>query len=210
MVREVEEEARFAASWTGRAALDPRVLDALARVPRHEFMSEDDAAWAYANAARPIGCGQTISQPYVVALMTDLARIGPQDAVLEIGTGSGYQAAVLSLLARRVDSVERVPLLAREAAARLDRLGYRNVEVHEGDGWSGWPPREPYDAILLTAASPEVPPPLPAQLAPGGRLVLPVGSPGAEQDLVLIEKDAQGRVRESRVLPVAFVPLVRS
>jgi protein-L-isoaspartate(D-aspartate) O-methyltransferase len=208
LVREIEAEARATASWTGRAAFDPRVLAALATVPRHRFMPERDADQAYLNAARPIGCGQTISQPYVVALMTDLARVGPDDVVLEIGTGSGYQTAVLATLAKRVYSVEAIESLGVSARERLARLGYANVEVRIGDGWEGWPEHAPYAAIVVTAAAPEIPQPLVEQLAPGGRLVIPLGAAWSEQELVAGEKDATGALRTRSVLPVAFVPLV--
>jgi protein-L-isoaspartate(D-aspartate) O-methyltransferase len=208
MVREIEAEARATAGWTGRAAFDPRVMAALAAVPRHAFMPERDADQAYLNAARPIGCGQTISQPYVVALMTELARIGPDDVVLEIGTGSGYQTAVLASLAKQVYSVETLESLGVAARERLARLGYANVEVRIGDGWEGWPEHAPYAAILVTAAAAEIPRPLVEQLAPGGRLVIPVGPAWSEQELVAGEKDTAGELRTRRVLPVAFVPLV--
>jgi protein-L-isoaspartate(D-aspartate) O-methyltransferase len=209
LVRQIQEEARASAGWTARAQLDPRVLDALARVPRHLFVRPDDAAFAYADHARPIDCGQTISQPFVVALMTDLARIGPGDRVLEVGTGSGYQTAVLASLAGQVFSVELHEPLARAARERLARLGFGNVELRVGDGWAGWPEQAPYAAIVVTAAASELPEALVAQLAPGGRLVIPVGPAGAAQDLLLAEKDASGAVHTRSVLPVAFVPLVR-
>jgi len=209
MLRAIEEEVRATAAWTGRAELDPRVREALARVPRHAFVPPGEEAYAYCNVARPIGCGQTISQPYIVAIMSDLACIGPDDTVLEVGTGSGYQAAILAELARRVYSVEAVGELAGAARERLAGLGYRNVEVREGDGWEGWPEHAPFDAILVTAAAPEVPPPLVEQLRPGGRLVMPLGRPFAEQELIVLEKHGDGRTTTREVLPVAFVPLVR-
>jgi protein-L-isoaspartate(D-aspartate) O-methyltransferase len=210
LVQEIEADARSTAAWTGRETFDPRVLEALRRVPRHEFVPPEVADQAYWNTARPIGRGQTISQPYVVALMTDLARIGPDDRVLEIGTGSGYQAAVLACLAQRVYSVEAIEELALAARERLARLGYPNVEVRVGDGWTGWPEHAPYAAVLVTAAAPEIPPALVEQLAAGGRIVIPLGPAWSSQDLVFGEKDAEGRLHTRPVLPVAFVPLVRS
>jgi len=208
MVAAVVEMMRFTAPATGRERLGKRVLAALGKVPRHRFVPEVDAGNAYLNTALPIGRGQTISQPYIVALMTELAELGPEDTVLEIGTGCGYQAAMLAELAGRVYSVECLEELAQAARERLERLGYRNVEIRSGDGWAGWPEHAPYQAILVTAAAREVPPPLLEQLAPGGRLVLPLGRPWQPQSLVVIEKDADGTTREREVLPVAFVPLV--
>ena len=208
MVAAVVEMMRFTAPATGRERLRERVLAALGKVPRHHFVPEVDAGNAYLNTALPIGRGQTISQPYIVALMTELAELGPEDTVLEIGTGCGYQAAMLAELAGRVYSVECLEELAQAARERLERLGYRNVEIRSGDGWAGWPEHAPYQAILVTAAAREVPPPLLEQLAPDGRLVLPLGRPWQPQSLVVIEKDADGTTREREVLPVAFVPLV--
>jgi protein-L-isoaspartate(D-aspartate) O-methyltransferase len=209
MLREIEAGMRETAAWTGRARLSPRVLAALRDVPRHEFVPGASQDAAYANVPLPIGSGQTISQPYIVALMTELAEVAPGDRVLEVGTGCGYQAAVLAELASRVYTIETVPGLAAAARDRLARLGYANVEVREGDGWGGWPEQAPFDAILVTAAAREVPPPLVAQLAPGGRLVLPVGDTAFSQQLLVVEKDADGNVKERGVLPVAFVPLTR-
>lgn len=209
MVRQIEAEARETAAWTGRAELDPHVLDAMRRVPRHEFVRPGDATVAYVNTALPIACGQTISQPFVVALMSDLARVEPEDVVLEVGTGCGYQTAVLCELAHHVYSVEIVPELAEAATKRLSRLDYVNFTVRAGDGHNGWPEHAPYDAIVVTAATPEVPPALYEQLAVGGRLVIPVGEAPHVQNLMVIDKDAQGRVQARSVLPVAFVPMTR-
>jgi protein-L-isoaspartate(D-aspartate) O-methyltransferase len=208
MVAAVVEMMRFTAPVTGRERLDERVLAALGKVPRHRFVPEDDAGNAYLNTALPIGHGQTISQPYIVALMTELAELGPEDTVLEIGTGCGYQAAMLAEVAGRVYSVECLEELAEAARERLKDLGYRNVEIRSGDGWAGWPEHAPYRAILVTAAAREVPPLLLEQLAPGGRLVLPLGRPWQPQSLVAIEKDLDGTTHEREVLPVVFVPLV--
>ena len=221
MVATIAEEVELTARWLGRATLDPRVTAAMARVPRHRFVPEDQRLWAYENRPLPIGWGQTISQPYMVAVMTELASIGPEDRVLEVGTGCGYQAAVLAELAARVITVECVPELAAEARQRLAELAVDTVEVHEGDGSKGWPAGAPYRAILVTAAAEEqIPPALIEQLAPGGRLVIPVGPrrggfrgvfgrfAGEDQRLLLIAKDEAGAVSETSVLPVAFVPLI--
>jgi protein-L-isoaspartate(D-aspartate) O-methyltransferase len=188
---------------------DPRVKDAIARVPRHLFVPPAQQPHAYENRPLPIGHGQTISQPYIVALMTDLLKPGKQDRVLEIGTGSGYQAAVLAELVRSVYTIEIVAPLATEARARLERLGYRNVEVRAGDGYKGWEERAPFDAIMVTAGADEVPPPLVKQLKAGGRMVIPVGPAGSIQSLTLIEKQADGTVRTNEIIPVRFVPLTR-
>ncbi|MBI1734321.1 MAG: protein-L-isoaspartate(D-aspartate) O-methyltransferase [Candidatus Rokubacteria bacterium] len=205
MIEEIEAEARAAADCTGKEAFDRRVLEAMARVPRHEFVPPDERSVAYDNEPLAIGFGQTISQPFIVALMTDLLAPESGDRVLEIGTGSGYQAAILAELAAEVYSIEIVAELARRAAARLERLGYDNVVVRAGDGYAGWPARAPFDAIIVTAAAREIPPPLIAQLKPGGRLVIPVGAGAFDQELVVIEKRADGSLRRRSILPVAFV-----
>ncbi|MGH8620003.1 MAG: protein-L-isoaspartate(D-aspartate) O-methyltransferase [Burkholderiales bacterium] len=191
----------------GRAEFSPRVMAAMAKVPRHRYVPDDLLAQAYANHPLPIGHGQTISQPFVVALMTELLDLKGGERVLEVGTGSGYQAAVLAELAREVYTIERLAPLAEEAAARLAE--YRNVRVRTGDGYTGWPEAAPFDAIVVTAGAPEVPAALVEQLAPGGRLVIPVGPHGGVQQLQLIVKDGQGRVSLRRVLAVRFVPLVK-
>ena len=223
MVAEIVAEVEETESWLGKAALAPGVIEAMARVPRHAFVPETYVRAAYDNRPLPIGQGQTISQPYMVAVMSDLAAIGPEDRVLEVGTGCGYQAAVLAELARRVVTVETRPELARAAAERLQGLGYANVEVHVGDGARGWPAAAPYDAIVVTAAAERrVPPALEEQLVPGGRLVIPVDYGGAgggllglfrlgaeqDQQLLLVTKRADGTTEERKILPVAFVPLV--
>ncbi|MDP6707872.1 MAG: protein-L-isoaspartate(D-aspartate) O-methyltransferase [Alphaproteobacteria bacterium] len=195
------------ARYLGKDALDERVMRALAEVPREDFVAAGERDLAYANIPLPIGHGQTISQPYIVAVMTDLVRPEPSDVVLEVGTGSGYQAAVLSRLVRRVYSLEVVQPLAEAAAKRLARLGYDRVEVKWGDGWGGWPEHAPYQAIVVTAAAPEMPTELLSQLAPGGRMILPLGAPYTTQVLVLVEKHSDGRISERDVLPVAFVPM---
>jgi protein-L-isoaspartate(D-aspartate) O-methyltransferase len=188
--------------------IDPAVLAAMRKVPRHLFVPPEIGPLAYRNSALPIGHGQTISQPFIVALMTHLLKVRPTDRVLEIGTGSGYQAAVLSPLAREVRSIEIVVPLAREAEARLRTLGYGNVTVRAGDGYAGWPEAAPFDRIIVTAAAPHIPRPLLDQLGPGGRMVIPLA--GADSDtLYLVEKDRHGRVRKRAILPVRFVPFTR-
>ncbi len=187
--------------------LSPRVLQAMAEVPRHRFVPAAQRAHAYENRPLAIGYGQTISQPYIVALMTTLAAPEADDAVLEIGTGSGYQAAMLAELVRQVYSIEIVEPLGNAAAKRLRALGYENVRTRIGDGYYGWPDAGPFDAIVVTAAAPAVPPPLLRQLKAGGRMVIPVGSGFFTQTLMLVRKDARGRVRTQQILPVRFVPL---
>jgi protein-L-isoaspartate(D-aspartate) O-methyltransferase len=208
MVREIAEEARITATYTGREAFAPQVMDAMARVPRHAFVPAAEESFAYVNGPLPIGHGQTISQPFIVALMTDLIDPEPGDVVLDIGTGSGYQAAVLAGLVKEVWSVEVIAELADSAAERLARLGYGNVHVRRGDGNAGWPEHAPYDAILVAAAGPRVPPALVEQLKPGGRMVIPLGGWLGDQQLTIIDKDMDGKVTQRRILPVAFVPLV--
>ena len=187
-------------------ALDPKVLEAMARTPRHLFVPAPVRDQAYRDGALPIGHGATISQPLIVAIMTHLARPAPADRVLEVGTGSGYQAAVLSGLVRQVFTIELVAPLASGAAERLRRLGYGNVEVRQGDGYAGWPEQAPFDSIVVTAGAPSVPPALVRQLKPGGRMVIPVGALDG-QVLTVVEKDADGRVRQRPGIRVIFVPL---
>jgi protein-L-isoaspartate(D-aspartate) O-methyltransferase len=208
LLDDIRYEVRQTRELTGRPVLDSRVFDALRRVPRHAFVGDDLQDRAYANHPLPIGYGQTISQPYIVALMTDLIRPRDDAVVLEIGTGSGYQTAVLAELVRQVYSLEIVDELAVAARARLHRLGYANVEVRSGNGRLGWPEHAPYDAIVVTAAPTAIPPPLIEQLKPGGMLVIPVGERIFGQELWLINKDEGGRIDEARILPVAFVPLI--
>jgi protein-L-isoaspartate(D-aspartate) O-methyltransferase len=207
MLEAIAADAAATAEYTGRRALDSRVMAAMAKVPRHEFVPAADTGYAYVNEALPIGYGQTISQPFVVALMTDLLEPKPDHRILEIGTGSGYQAAVLAELAGHVYSIEAIPELAEEAGARLARLGYRNVTVRAGDGNDGWAEQAPFDGVIVTAAAAEIPDPLLQQLRAGGRLVIPIGPP-RNQELTLVEKSAAGEIAERVVLPVAFVPLV--
>jgi protein-L-isoaspartate(D-aspartate) O-methyltransferase len=208
MVRAIEADVQICESYLGKSALNARVMTAMGKVPRHEFVAPSQEPFAYVNNALPIGHGQTISQPFIVALMTDLARVRKDDVVLEVGSGCGYQAAVLAELAAKVHGVEIVEALAAEAGARLQRLGYGNVEIRAGDGYAGWPEHAPFDAIIVTAAAEAVPPPLIAQLGAGGRLVIPLGAPYGQQWLTVVAKDRRGDRREHRVLPVAFVPFV--
>ena len=188
---------------------DSLTLEAMRSVPRHEFVPEDQRADAYADTPLPIGHGQTISQPAVVAFMTQAIRPRPGLRVLEVGTGSGYQAAVLAATGAEVWTVEIFRVLADQARARLRRLGYDEVRVRHGDGYAGWPEAAPFDAVVVTAGADSIPPPLIEQLAPGGRLVMPVGDPWSDQRLVLLEKDAAGRIASRDLLPVRFVPLLR-
>jgi protein-L-isoaspartate(D-aspartate) O-methyltransferase len=201
-------QAMVARQLQRRDITDPRVLVAMGTVPRHRFVPAALASRAYGDYPLPIGEDQTISQPYIVALMTQWAEVQPQDRVLEVGTGSGYQAAVLAELAGRVYSIEIRPELARQAAARLKDLGYGRVQVRSGDGYQGWPEAAPFDAILVTAAAPRVPPALTAQLKEGGRLVIPLGPHGGAQTLMRYRR-VQGKLVEEANLPVRFVPLVR-
>jgi protein-L-isoaspartate(D-aspartate) O-methyltransferase len=207
MVRVIEHYAREPGSAVTGGHLAPEVIGAMSAVPRHEFVPERLKAEAYADQPLPIGFGQTISQPFIVAVMTNLLRVGKNDVVLEIGTGSGYQAAVLANLARRVYTIEIIPGLAESATDRLRRLGYSNIETRLGDGYYGWTEAAPFDAIVVTAAATSVPPPLISQLKPGGRMVIPVGAPFALQYLTLVELDPERHATTHQLLPVAFVPL---
>ena len=205
MLQEIRSTYRSAG--TGRP--DEAVLQAMGRVRRHEFVPPELEASAYDNRPLPIGSGQTISQPYIVALMTDLARVKKGDRVLEVGTGSGYQAAVLAEMGAAVHTIEIVPALAETARERLARLGYAGVSVVAGDGYEGIPAYAPYDAIVVTAGAAHVPPALLSQLKPGGRMVIPVGDPMGYQELAIVEKAADGSVKARTVIPVRFVPLTR-
>lgn len=210
MVSEIQRETRWTSDELGKKELDSMTVAALNKVPRHEFVRQDLSAVAYANRPMPIGYGQTISQPFIVAVMTDLLRIKPGDSVLEIGTGSGYQAAVLAEITRQVYSIEIIPELGKEATERLQRLGYTSVETKIADGYFGWPEHAPFDAIIVTAAPMQIPPPLVQQLKPGGRMVIPVGGRFMMQYLVLVEKDPNGKIATRQLLPVQFVPLTGS
>jgi len=207
LVETIEQDVRDTSLYLDKEALDPRVMKAIARVPRHEFVPAALRRFAYANRPLPIGYGQTISQPYIVALMSDLVKLKAGDTVLELGTGSGYQAAILAELAGQVYSIEIVEELGEQAAERLSRLGYDAVTLRIGDGYYGWEEHAPFDAIVVTAAASHVPPPLVAQLKPGGRMIIPVGSRFLTQQLVLIEKGLDGQLVTRQILPVKFVPL---
>lgn len=207
MVRTIAAHAALAADETGIAEIDPRIMEVMAAVPRHRFVPDALSAFAYADTPLPVSEEQSIAQPYLVALMTQLARIGPDDVVFETGTGAGYHAAVLAGLARRVISVEVLAPLALEAAAKLKRLGYTNVEVIAADGYYGAPRHAPFDAIIVKEAVDHVPPLLLRQLKPGGRMVIPLGPRDGPQYLTVVEKTADGDTRRTRILPVRFTPL---
>ena len=210
MVEEIVRLARETRTETGRETLSARVLSAVARVPRHRLVSPADEAEAYRNRPLAIGLGQTISQPFIVALMTDLMDVRSGDKVLEIGTGSGYQAAVLAELGARVFTIEILEPLGRQAAARLQELGYGKIVTRIGDGYLGWAEEAPFDSIIVTAAPQEVPPALAEQLKVGGRLVIPLGSPSGTQTLYLMDKQPDGTLTRRSVLAVRFVPLTGS
>ena len=207
MVQEIEADVRATSLYIDTDALDPQVMKVMGKVRRHEFVPTEQRSRAYQNRPLPIGHGQTISQPYIVALMTDLLRLRPGARVLEVGTGSGYQAAVLGELVREVYTIEIIEALGEQARERLQRLGYGGVRVQLGDGYYGWREYAPFDAIVVTAAASHIPPPLVEQLKPGGRMVIPVGGRFQVQQLTLIEKDPDGKTRTRQILPVRFVPL---
>ena len=203
MIAAIRANTDQVAAQIGKVALDKRALSAMARVPRHEFVPVEVQPYAYQNMPLPIGFDKTISQPLMVAVMTDLLQLKPDDVVLEIGTGLGYQAAVLAELAGRVYSVEIIDELAQQAVRRLKRKGYTNIELHVGNGYSGWPEHAPFDKVIVTAAPDLIPPPLINQLKAGGRIVIPVGLPDAQQ-LVVAEKDLNGRVTTKEIMRVLF------
>jgi protein-L-isoaspartate(D-aspartate) O-methyltransferase len=203
MVAAVRAIADHLAEELGKTALDERVLGAMAKVPRHEFVPVEVQRYAYLNRPIPIGFDKTISQPFMVAVMTDLLELKPDDVVLEIGTGLGYQAALLAELAGRVYSVEIIDELAQQAIQRLKRQGYTNVQIRIGNGYAGWPEHAPFDKVLVAAAPDLIPPPLINQLRAGGRMVIPVGLLSAQQ-LVMVEKDLNGRVTTKQIMPVLF------
>ena len=209
MLRTIETECRYTRGITGLASIRPQVLEVMGQVPREQFVPNFYKSMAYDNMPLPIGHGQTISQPFIVALMTDLLCPDKDDVILEVGAGSGYQAAVLSLLVKKVYSIEIVPVLAGVAAERLRRFDFLNVEVRCGDGYAGWQEHAPFDDIIVTAAAGHVPPPLKEQLKPGGRLVIPIGLPAMTQELMVLE-DKRGKITSHDVLPVSFVPLTGS
>lgn len=207
MLTAVKESVKDSASYTGYEALSDAVMEAMGKVPRHEFVLPAHRHQAYQNTPLPIEAGQTISQPLIVALMTELLEPQAGDVILEVGTGSGYQAAVLAELVNQVYSVEIVEILAQSAAATLEELGYDNVTVRAGDGYLGWPEHAPFDGIVVTAAADEIPTPLLQQLKPGARLVIPVGAEHGYQELLVVEIGEDGETQQRSVLPVRFVPL---
>jgi len=207
MLNDIEMEVHLTRHLIGKNSLNDRVMTAMKKVPRHEFLPPDLRYCAYDNGPAPIGSGQTISQPYIVALMSDLLETKPSDIILEIGSGSGYQAAVLSQLVQQVYSVEIIEDLATTARKRLNKLGYNNVEIRNDDGYFGWSEHAPYDGIIVTAAAPHIPQPLIDQLRTGARLVIPVGFPYSYQELMVVEKRANGEIETQMVLGVSFVPL---
>ncbi len=202
------EAIRAHQTVAGLPAIDEAILTVMRQLPRHEFVPPERLSWAYEDTPLAIGLGQTISQPFIVALMTHLLNVRPEDTILEVGTGSGYQAAVLAGLVKQVYSVERLATLADLALKRLRRLGIANVTVGVGDGYQGWARHAPFDGIMVTAAAPEIPSALVQQLKAGGRLVIPVGYPRQIQELQVLEKDAEGAIRLHKIMPVAFVPLI--
>lgn len=208
LLEEIEREAKYTASYTCRKKFNSRVMEAMAEVVRENFVPSHYLPFAYENGPLPIGYGQTISQPYIVALMTDLLDLTTESIVLEVGTGSGYQAAVLSRLAKHVYSIERVRELAESAGERLKNLGYNNIEIRNRDGYMGWQEKAPFDGIIVTAAASHIPPALVEQLKPGGRMVIPVGLPHMHQELMLLTKDDKGITHTESLLAVAFVPLI--
>ena len=205
---DIEDGVSLTSKLIGKQRLDDRVMTAMLQVPREDFVPSGMRHAAFRDGALPIGHGQTISQPYIVALMTDMLQLNEDSVVLEIGTGSGYQAAILACLAQQVYSIERISALALAAQQRLRDMGYDNVETRCGDGYQGWPEKAPFDAITVTAAAAFIPPALLEQLKPGGRMVIPIGMPSMHQELMLVSKDRLGETHSSSLLGVAFVPLV--
>lgn len=208
MLDDIDAEVRYTRSMIGKEALDARVMEAVRKIPRDAFVPPNMKSAAFENGPLSIGHGQTISQPYIVALMTDMLAPEPEHRILEIGTGSGYQTAILSQLCRKVYSVEFVAELGAAAADLFKKLGYHNIETCIGDGYHGWPEHAPYDSIIVTAAATHIPAALVEQLKPGGRMAIPVGLPYSHQELMLVRKDEQGKMLTQSVLGVAFVPLV--
>jgi protein-L-isoaspartate(D-aspartate) O-methyltransferase len=208
MIADIEARITATRNLIGRDHLDQRVMTAMRQVHREDFVPPDMRHAAFRDGALPVGHGQTISQPYIVALMTDMLDLTAEGIVLEIGTGTGYQSAILSQLVRQVYSIERIPELAQSAQQRLEELDYKNVEIRCGNGYQGWPDKAPFVGIIVTAAASYIPPALLEQLKPGGRMMIPIGIPGMHQQLMLVTKDQTGITRTSSLLGVAFVPLV--
>ena len=210
MIADIESEVKYTRSLIGKNTLDPRVMEVMAGVPRDEFVANDLKSAAFYNGPLPIGHGQTISQPYIVALMTDMLAIEPGHRILEIGTGSGYQTAILSQLCKQVYTVECIEALSIQAAERFSRLGYGNIETAIGNGYKGWPEYAPYDGIIVTAAASHIPEALVEQLKPGGNMIIPVGAAYAGQELMLVRKNEQGETDVTGILGVIFVPMVNT
>ncbi len=208
MIADIESGVAVTRKMLGKDRLDKRVMAAIRQVPREKFVPPDLRHAAFRDGALPVGHGQTISQPYIVALMTDMLELTADSIVLEIGTGTGYQAAILACLARQVYSIERIPELAQAAQLRLKGMGYYNVETRCGDGYQGWPEMAPFDGILVTAAAPFIPPALLDQLKSGGHMAIPIGMPSMHQELMLVTKNQRGETHSRSLLGVAFVPLV--
>lgn len=208
MIADIESEVKYTHSYIGKNKLDDRVMDTMAKVPRDFFVSSEAKPFAFNNGPLPIGYGQTISQPYIVALMTDLLQLKPHHSVLEIGTGSGYQTAILSVLCEQVYTVERIHELNEIAKKHFKEQGYKNIETCVSNGYNGWPEHAPYDAIIVTAAASHIPELLIEQLKPEGNLVIPIGLPGMHQELMLVKKDQQNEVTVNSILGVVFVPLI--
>lgn len=207
MLEEIQRDVELTQQYTGRSTLDPKILEVMRQVPRHKFVPELPKALAYLNQPASIGYGQTISQPYIVALMTDLLAPSKEDCILEIGTGSGYQTAILSLLVRKVYSLEIVEELGLQAKERLHTLGYDNVSIEIDNGYYGWKQHAPFDGIIVTAAATHIPPSLIEQLKPNGKLVIPVGSAHFSQELLFVTKSSTGEISIKNILSVVFVPL---
>jgi protein-L-isoaspartate(D-aspartate) O-methyltransferase len=207
LIKIIEQEVKNTSEYLRKDILDKKVIDAMSSVPRHKFVPFYSRLHAYENRPLPIGHGQTISQPYIVAIMTDLLNLKSSDRVLEIGTGSGYQAAIAAQIVKEVYSIEVIEPLGLEAKKRLKRLGYKNIKTRIADGYYGWKEHGPYDAIIVTAAAGHIPQPLLKQLKPGGKMIIPLGSFLYVQRLVLIQKDQKGGLTTRQIMPVAFVPL---
>ena len=207
LVNIIKADVELTSDFLDQGSLDERVLDAIGKVPRHEFVPDDQRPYAYENRPLPIGFGQTISQPYIVALMTDLLKPKKNDRVLEVGTGSGYQAAILAELVESVYTIEIVKELGEQATDRLKKSAYNTVHTRTGDGYYGWETEAPFDGIVVTAVASHIPPPLIKQLKPGGRMVIPVGGQFMTQYLMLVTKDADNKITTRQILPVRFVPL---
>jgi protein-L-isoaspartate(D-aspartate) O-methyltransferase len=207
LVNLIKDDVVRTRDFLGQEMLDERVLDTIGKVPRHEFVPESERSYAYENRPLPIGYGQTISQPYIVAIMTELLKPKKTDRVLEVGTGSGYQAAILAELVNSVYTIEIIEELSRWATGNLKRTGYANVHTRTGDGYYGWETAAPFDGIVVTAVASHIPPPLIKQLKPGGRMIIPVSAQFMTQYLVLVTKALDGKISTQQIIPVRFVPL---